>query len=433
MSQQLLPEENGLCHVVLVHGTWGRGFFYGLFWNWYSQNRKEKKNIHWPIAQKFQQSGIKVHTFKWSGKNSHYWRKEGGKELVEFLKKKVFPHKGPLGRVCIVAHSHGGNVALYALENENLQKNVDGLVFLSTPFLHCNPQTFNDEAFKLFPWAMAFVAATLPWVLALVLTGVGILFWFKNVDQLLLLYSQALMDQLPFPLFLIGPILMVLSLGFGNHVRQKTSQILSGLESSGEALSAYCKVYQPKPPPNPERTLIIRKTGDEASAVLATGRFIQWLLGLVWLALSWLVTRPKAVIRLFEMLPQKWHEIFPLLLSVGGLGVFVLSLYFYFYDKQAFDKIKLVLALSLVGFLILVILVCVVQIILLCLVIGLNFILFGRSSNWKVTPFLRLTSETTPEGSWKVELSPAQGFAHSEPYEDPKIIERVTKWVLESN
>lgn len=36
----------------------------------------------------------------------------------------------------VVAHSHGGNVALYALADESLQESVDGVVCMATPFLY---------------------------------------------------------------------------------------------------------------------------------------------------------------------------------------------------------------------------------------------------------------------------------------------------------
>jgi hypothetical protein len=51
----------------------------------------------------------------------------------------------------LVAHSHGGNVCLYALRDESTERAVDGLVCLSTPFVHARERVDSgllDDALK---------------------------------------------------------------------------------------------------------------------------------------------------------------------------------------------------------------------------------------------------------------------------------------------
>lgn len=65
--------------------------------------------------------------------------KEAGKKLSNLI---LDLHKQePSARIHIIAHSHGGNVALYAMKTPGVQAAVDGLVCMSTPFLSCLPRT----------------------------------------------------------------------------------------------------------------------------------------------------------------------------------------------------------------------------------------------------------------------------------------------------
>jgi RHS repeat-associated protein len=67
--------------------------------------------------------------FKWSGGNSVAAREEGGASLAEFINSYEFSEGEALN---IVAHSHGGNVAIEAI-NQGLNKQVNNLVTLGTP------------------------------------------------------------------------------------------------------------------------------------------------------------------------------------------------------------------------------------------------------------------------------------------------------------
>ena len=55
----------------------------------------------------------------------------------------------------LVAHSHGGNVCLYALRDESMARAVDGLVCLSTPFVHARERADSGllgDALKVLLW-----------------------------------------------------------------------------------------------------------------------------------------------------------------------------------------------------------------------------------------------------------------------------------------
>ncbi len=78
----------------------------------------------------------------------------------EGLRKHLRDFRKPEGiRHYIIAHSHGGNVALYGLKDESVRNEVDGLVCLGTPFLISSIVDYRRDwtvisarVFALFAW-----------------------------------------------------------------------------------------------------------------------------------------------------------------------------------------------------------------------------------------------------------------------------------------
>jgi len=114
--------------VVLVHGTWGRGFF-----------RKKpvapwcepKANLVFQLGVKLSDADIKTQffPFNWSGNNSIFERANAASDLARFLKSN-FAGKTP---VLVIAHSHGGNVALQAIAKLHDVSHIH-VCTLATPF-----------------------------------------------------------------------------------------------------------------------------------------------------------------------------------------------------------------------------------------------------------------------------------------------------------
>ncbi|WP_179414261.1 esterase/lipase family protein [Mucilaginibacter sp. E4BP6] len=80
--------------------------------------------------------GIKTtfEAFNWSGKNSQHRRIEAARLLALYLEEQItaYPH----ARKTVIAHSHGGNVAFYALKMLGDDAAHFKLVTLATPFLN---------------------------------------------------------------------------------------------------------------------------------------------------------------------------------------------------------------------------------------------------------------------------------------------------------
>ena len=67
-----------------------------------------------------------------------------GPGMRRFLRERLREH--PDSRHLIVAHSHGGNVALYGLRRRKSRPSLAGLVCLGTPFLHFTAGDLNQVA-----------------------------------------------------------------------------------------------------------------------------------------------------------------------------------------------------------------------------------------------------------------------------------------------
>jgi hypothetical protein len=91
---------------------------------------------------------VSFETFWWSGANNHVARVRASEVLRRQLLDTIARY--PSSRHFIVAHSHGGNVARYALREPLLQQRISGLICLGTPFVSCEPRTGIDDPFDSF-------------------------------------------------------------------------------------------------------------------------------------------------------------------------------------------------------------------------------------------------------------------------------------------
>src|SRR6185436_6680725 len=99
--------------------------------------------------------GDSVHVveFRWSGRNSTSARHKASLELAGHL--KALEQTYPNARHYLVAHSHGGNVALYAAASAEIHSLIAGVVTLATPFIVCRERNLGPAG--LFRRAFLFV------------------------------------------------------------------------------------------------------------------------------------------------------------------------------------------------------------------------------------------------------------------------------------
>src|SRR5262249_39298515 len=126
--------------IILVHGTWGRGFFPkrrevslvppNKRW-WFEEGSQFHAKLDAVLKSASLDSPIRA--FLWSGANSVHDRDCAARELSQQLRKDLQDH--PDVTAVIIAHSHGGNVALRALQHLASMTDRIRVITLATPFL----------------------------------------------------------------------------------------------------------------------------------------------------------------------------------------------------------------------------------------------------------------------------------------------------------
>ncbi len=156
------------CVFTIVHGTWGRikydppdiaGFIPNVEIEfppipWYQEGSLFCDKLRTLLAAESVDSVFRP--FIWSGNNSVFARDKAARELASGLKQSL--HASNAAHV-IIAHSHGGNVALRALNYLGKDASNVYLVTLATPFLRVFLRKPTSNAWLTAAFALCFFAA----------------------------------------------------------------------------------------------------------------------------------------------------------------------------------------------------------------------------------------------------------------------------------
>ncbi|MES3023815.1 MAG: hypothetical protein V4857_19795 [Pseudomonadota bacterium] len=143
-----------------------------------------------------------IHTFVWSGENSHAARLGAGEALGAHLARLSASamHKKHL----IIAHSHGGNVALYALKcRPDLIPSLAGLVTMATPFLTVRRRQIHD-AIQLSSW-LAPLALLFSIFVVLIDVAFPVSWWPLSLVLCLLAFAIPYLAWEPLRRWILGP------------------------------------------------------------------------------------------------------------------------------------------------------------------------------------------------------------------------------------
>ncbi|MCU1224635.1 MAG: hypothetical protein JWQ42_2728 [Edaphobacter sp.] len=116
--------------VTLVHGTFARGA------EWTRPHSIMSEALNRELKD------VVVCYKDWSGLNAHQARFDAAEEIKNHLLGMAAAY--PSSKQFVVAHSHGGNVVVYALRDKALRKTVSGVVTMGTPFVSCNARPFES-------------------------------------------------------------------------------------------------------------------------------------------------------------------------------------------------------------------------------------------------------------------------------------------------
>lgn len=221
--------------VVLVHGTYAREAA------WTKPDSA--------LSTALMAAGCAVAPFAWSGRNSHRARTQAADDLAEHLRGEIASN--PKGRFWVVAHSHGGNVALHAVaelrRSQRTPPRISTIAF-ATPFIHSRDR-------KPPGWLMFVLLLFGPLLLLAAAEKIGA-------------GPRSFMDWL---LTVAGGLFAVTLLLCA------AGAVLHG--GVGDRRALVKAVHAPVVGQN--ELFIVRSAGDEASGLLTTGQFIGWVSGVL--------------------------------------------------------------------------------------------------------------------------------------------------------
>jgi pimeloyl-ACP methyl ester carboxylesterase len=217
--------------VTLVHGTWAQSA------TWVLPNSALCRMLTETWGGR-----IALMPLRWSGGNTVRARARAAADLATHI--DAVARRFPASNHYVIAHSHGGNVALYALRQRSSVR-ISGLACLSTPFLHVRNRNLGQVSISSISAGM-FISA-----LIVVQTLLERQFaWTEDGALFAGLSTAAVLTAL----FHVG------------------SQRLAG------PTLAACSL----PTSIDTDLLLIRTTGDEASSALAAAHFASWLAKRLW-------------------------------------------------------------------------------------------------------------------------------------------------------
>ena len=167
--------------IVLIHGTFAKDAL------WTAPQSSFRRNMETLLKRP-----VRFEVFTWTGANSHQARLDAGEELTKFLHRTYA--EVPEARVYLAGHSHGGNIALYALRDWELRAKVKGVITLGTPFIDAE----NWELGSPVGWI-----STLIEMVFLICLFIGLMIVFVAAFGLLSVYFHW-----DFPLDLLGGLVV---------------------------------------------------------------------------------------------------------------------------------------------------------------------------------------------------------------------------------
>ncbi len=183
--------------------------------------------------------------FCWSGGNSPRAREKAANELRDHV-KRVY-EKYPDRLHYIISHSHGGNIAVQSLRDGFIDSHIQGIVCLSTPFIHVQPRYYDNEG--LSPLSLMLMA---PFGLC----GLYLSYLLSN-NSILILLLTIFMSY-----FVVGGAIVDWLMKEWLELARKVNELF-------------------KHPVSSKPVLIIRTTGDEATGGLIFSNMITLLLNFV--------------------------------------------------------------------------------------------------------------------------------------------------------
>jgi hypothetical protein len=386
---------------TLIHGTWAK------------KARWVRPHSNLSRALKELPGGARVLPFVWTGRNSSAARRLASERLEKKLALRVQNY--PAARHYVIAHSHGGNIAISTLARAPFKGRIAGAVCLSTPFLTARPRDLRGDPGNLIWGGVVLPLLSVTFLVSRLFTGLWAVFLSMAVCAVGLSTSVILKSWL-----------------------KDSDKLLEDFES---------------PKFDRDRILIIRSPGDEASSALNSVQLIARLTVGVFMRLMDCYRRLETRAKRWSKQTTKLLAVFASSFVVGALLLVSVANVNSPLQSAIVTTGSIVNALVfLEAFLLLLeaplgsakLATIGPKIIVSAFVWPVMFMLsvlllpFG----WEVAKaniLLDVTAETTPVGSWMVHLvetpttqelvRDTPSLIHSVAYESPRVLKVISDWV----
>lgn len=268
--------------ITLVHGTFARG----ASWTQKGSNLRR-------FLSRTNERGIEFSVFEWSGRNTFSARRAAAEALYSHLVSQCDTH--PDADHYVIAHSHGGNIAVDALD-WRLADKVKGLICLCTPFLRISYRPFGIIGLSAL-YALTYALIVLVPTLLAKAIGVLSLAW----------------------VIVIAASLTALFIPVSRNVIPKYMQKAHAV---AERYSPSSNVGYNLIP-----TLVIRESSDEAGGLLGLITTINWLLGYIVRHACGVLRHVNRSMEWVRYFSGHYYLHFPRLISITlffALGIFTI-------------------------------------------------------------------------------------------------------------
>jgi hypothetical protein len=415
--------------ITLVHGTFGRLPWKDASW------AGDRSHLRRRFASELGDDVVFV-PFRWSGMNWPAARYRAAHRLREHFGRIAthYPHS----RHYVVAHSHGGNVVLYALRDAEGEGEAatlpSGAVCLSTPFITAQPRPVTLFRF------VATYAVILVTLFAVVANIMGRLLasWIVHLDPGDTILYAAATNEVWLEFALCAVLAWYATGGLIQLARGRRARIVV------DRIRTPVRIY--------------RSIGDEATAVLATSSFFSWLGTLAWSVASALTIAVAALFAAMTVGPfmlvcaglsqlerllggnvlrrraaalAHSRRFWAFVATAGTMSAF--AFWGFLFAGTRFGTAEMTYA-TVIAALVAAVISCS----------ALSGLGYGLTS-----PFLEVTAEATPVGTWEVHLFTARtwdgddghsksarpkqaSLAHSAAYGDEAVLGAIATWIRES-
>jgi len=243
--------------ITLVHGTWPRNVWRDVFLTpFYGKwpSRSFPKSLWFADGSEFRNRltaaldkrglSARISPFLWSGANSVRERDKAAHKLVEHIRAKQSDY--PSSTQVVIAHSHGGNVALRALDQLGVTGGEIFIATIATPFveiLRTKPSPAETKRIDVM------VSVTMSFLIPQYAIDIRNTY-FPTLNQNVLPF-----DVLPFIVGLVGLVTFLLFSQLRARNTRKVDELV-GLTSLSSSVRKH-------------PLLVLRAVDDEASLVLA--------------------------------------------------------------------------------------------------------------------------------------------------------------------